>query len=109
LYDFFEGPPMKSAVPIPEDKIVLFCRKWGIREFSIFGSALRSDFQPESDVDVLVEVDPSRALSAWDWTDMIEELKSLFGREVDLVEKDAIRNPFRRREILSTSRIVYAE
>lgn len=100
---------MKSAVPIPKDQIVLFCRKWGIREFSIFGSALRGDFQPESDVDVLVEVDPSRALSAWDWTDMIEELKSLFGREVDLVEKDAIRNPFRRREILSTSRIVYAE
>jgi len=100
---------MKSAVPIPKEKIVLFCRKWGIREFSIFGSALRSDFQPESDVDILVEVDPSRALSAWDWTDMIEELKSLFGREVDLVEKDAIRNPFRRREILSTSRIVYAE
>lgn len=100
---------MKSTVSIPKEKIVLFCRKWGIREFSIFGSALRNDFRPESDVDVLVEIDPARTLSAWDWTDMIEELKSLFGREVDLVEKDAIRNPFRRSEILSASRIVYAE
>lgn len=100
---------MKSGIPYPEEKITAFCRKWGIREFSFFGSALRDDFHPESDVDVLVEIDPSRMLSAWDWVDMIEELKSLFEREVDLIEKDAIRNPFRRREILSTSRIVYAE
>jgi hypothetical protein len=100
---------MKSGILCPEEKVTAFCRKWGIRELSLFGSVVRDDFLPESDVDVLVEIDPSRKLSAWDWVDMIEELKFLFGREVDLVEKDAIRNPFRRRRILSTSRIIYAE
>lgn len=100
---------MKRKVLCPDEKIASFCRKWGICEFSLFGSFTRDDFHPESDIDVLVEIDPSRILSAWDWVDMIEELKLLFGREVDLVEKDAIRNPFRRREILSTSRVVYAE
>jgi len=100
---------MNARFIYPEEKITFFCRKWGVREFSLFGSVLRDDFRPESDIDILVEIEPSRKLSAWDWVDMIEELKSLFGREVDLIEKDAIRNPFRRRQILSTYRVVYAE
>lgn len=91
-----------------KEKVAIFCRKWGVRELSLFGSVLRDDFRPDSDIDILVEIEPSRGLTAWDWVDMVEELKSLFGREVDLVEKSAIRNPFRRRQILSTSKVVYA-
>ena len=99
---------MNGAAAIPKGLIETFCRKWGVREFSFFGSVLGDDFGPESDVDVLVELDPARGIDVWDWMDMIEELRAIFGRDVDLVEKDAIRNPFRRRRILSTYKVIYA-
>jgi hypothetical protein len=99
---------MNDSIAIPKDRIEAFCRKWGVREFSFFGSVLGADFGPESDVDVLVELDPARGNSVWDWMDMITELRAIFGRDVDLVEKDSIRNPFRRREILSTYKVIYA-
>jgi hypothetical protein len=99
---------MNKDMSFSKEKVAIFCRKWGVRELSLFGSVLRDDFRPDSDIDILVEIEPSRGLTAWDWVDMVEELKSLFGREVDLVEKSAIRNPFRRRQILSTSKVVYA-
>jgi len=74
----------------------------------LFGSVLREDFRPESDVDVLVSFDPDIPWSLFDWIDMIEELQEIFGREVDLVEKSGLRNPFRRREILDNRQVVYA-
>lgn len=89
--------------------IRMFCHKWKIVEFAIFGSALRDDFTPNSDIDVLVTLSDKADLSLFDWVDMIEELKSLFGREVDLIEKSGLRNPYRRKEILSTMEKVYAE
>ena len=79
-----------------------------MQEFSIFGSALRDDFGPESDVDVLVSFAEDEHWSLDDWVDMIEELKTIFGREVDLVEKETMRNPFRRHEILTTREVIYA-
>ena len=79
-----------------------------MKEFSIFGSALRDDFGPTSDVDVLVELHPDHGLSLYDWIDMIDELKTVFRREVDLVAKGGLRNPFRRQEILRTAEVVYA-
>lgn len=66
------------------------------------------DFGPESDVDVLVELEPDHSLSLFDWVDMIEELEVILGRKVDLVAKGGLRNPFRRREILRTAQVVYA-
>jgi len=77
-------------------------------EFSLFGSILREDFRPESDVDVLVTFAPEAQVSLFDLVQMQIELESLFGRPVDVVEKDALRNPFRKREILSTAQVVYA-
>jgi predicted nucleotidyltransferase len=59
-------------------------------------------------VDVLVSFDPDIPWSLFDWIDMIDELKEIFGREVDLVEKSGLRNPFRRREILQNRQVVYA-
>ncbi|MCX5673528.1 MAG: nucleotidyltransferase family protein [Planctomycetota bacterium] len=93
---------------IPIDKVVDFCRKWKITEFSLFGSVLRDDFRPESDVDVLVEFEPDAPWSLWDWIDMIDELKAAFGRDVDLVSKGGLRNPFRRHAIMSSREIIYA-
>ncbi|MBM4285329.1 MAG: nucleotidyltransferase family protein [Deltaproteobacteria bacterium] len=98
---------MNSAISIDREKIAAFCRKWRIAELSLFGSVLRGDFRPDSDVDVLVSFEPEIPWSLFDWLDMIDELKAIFGREVDLVEKSGLRNPFRRYEILSHRQVVY--
>ncbi|MFA5110354.1 MAG: nucleotidyltransferase family protein [Desulfobaccales bacterium] len=95
-------------INIPQDKIEDFCKRWKIAEFSIFGSALREDFSPKSDVDVLISFEPDIPWSLYDWVDMIEELRDILGRKVDLVEKSGLRNPFRRREILKNRQVIYA-
>jgi uncharacterized protein len=100
---------MSLQIQIDKARIIEFCRKWKITEFSIFGSALREDFRPDSDVDVLVSIAPESGWSLLDWVDMIDELKIIFGREVDLVEKDGLRNPFRRHAILTTKEVIYAD
>jgi len=100
---------MSLQIQIDKARIIEFCRKWKITEFSIFGSALREDFRPDSDVDVLVSLAPEAGWDLFDWVDMIDELKSIFGREVDLVEKDGLRNPFRRHAILTTKEVIYAD
>jgi predicted nucleotidyltransferase len=90
------------------DQVTAFCKKWKVREFSLFGSVLTDEFRPDSDVDVLVELLPEHGLTLYEWVDMIDELKAMFGREVDLVEKTAIRNPFRRRHILMNHEVIHA-
>jgi predicted nucleotidyltransferase len=99
-------PAIKNIL-LPHDQIAAFCRKWRVAELSLFGSVLRDDFGPESDIDVLVSFEPDAPWSLFEWVEMIDELKSIFGRDVDLVEREAIRNPFRRREILGTREVVY--
>ena len=98
----------QPRIPIDRQRIAEFCRKWRITEFALFGSVLRDDFGPDSDVDVLVTFAPDAPWSLLDVVSMIDELKVLFGRHVDLVEKGAIRNPFRRHSILTTKEVVYA-
>jgi len=100
--------PPKARIPLPLAAIEALCRKWKVRELALFGSVLREDFSSVSDVDVLVTFDPDAPWSAWDLIEMREELQSLLGRNIDLVEKNAIRNPFRRREILRSHQVVYA-
>src|SRR4030042_496311 len=97
-----------AKIEIPYDKIQEFCRRWRIKEFAIFGSTLRDDFRPESDVDVLVTFQGGTPWGLFEIMEMIEELQKIFGRNVDLVEKEALRNPFRRHEILSQCQVVYA-
>lgn len=79
-----------------------------MQEFSLFGSVLREDFAPTSDIDVLISFLPEAPWSLFDWVEMRDELAELFGRRVDLVEKEALRNPFRRQRILMTKEVVYA-
>ncbi len=69
---------------------------------------MRTDFRPESDVDVLVTFQKGAPWGLFEFVEMIEELREIFGRDVDLIEKEALRNPFRRREILSHCQVVYA-
>jgi predicted nucleotidyltransferase len=95
-------------IDLPTQQITDFCRKWKITEFALFGSILRDDFRPDSDVDVLIEFAENAGWSLFDWVDMIDELKSIFKRDVDLVSKRGLRNPFRRHAILTTREVIYA-
>ena len=103
---------MNQNVSIPKEQLAAFCRAHGVRKFAIFGSALREDFGPESDVDVLVEFEPGRAPGLLGVAGMERELSRMSGgRKVDLIERSAIetsRNYIRREAILRTAEIVYA-
>lgn len=93
---------------VPIQKVEDLCKKWGITELALFGSILRDDFGPDSDVDVLVSFTPNISLSLFDFLEIQDELSQMFGRKVDLVEKQGMRNPFRRREILRSCRVIFA-
>lgn len=99
---------IKKRIPFDSKKITAFCKRWKILEFSFFGSLLRDDFRPDSDVDALVSFSPKAEWSLWDLISMQEELEAIFKRKVDLVEKEAIRNPYRRHSILSGREVFYA-
>ncbi len=99
---------MSLKIEIPREKIVEFCQKWRIKELAIFGSAVRDDFRPDSDVDVLVVFHDDAGWSLFDHIKAEDELKQLFGRDVDLVERRTIRNPFRRHHILNNHEVIYA-
>ena len=95
---------------IPSDKIADYCRRWRITEFALFGSALRDDFNSESDIDVLVTFDGDAHWTLFDMVDMQEELKDIFGRNVDLVSRRGIessQNYLRRKEILSSAKVIH--
>jgi len=98
----------KIRIEVPIGMIREYCRRWRIDELSIFGSALRDDFRPESDIDVLVSFDAEAQWSLFDWVNMIKELEEILGRDVDLVSKRGLRNPYRRNEILKNRDIIYA-
>lgn len=97
-----------ASIDLPMDQIAGFCQRWGVSELALFGSALRDDFGPDSDVDVLVTFRPGASMTFEGFLDMREELSQIFGREIDLVEKRLVTNPYRRHEILTTKKVLYA-
>ena len=100
----------KNRVTIPKKSLAEFCRRWKISELAFFGSVLRDDFHPNSDIDLLVSFSPKAKISLFDLVRMQNELKEIFGREVDLVERRAIEkseNYIRRKNILSTTKVIY--
>ena len=99
---------MNAQVHLDKDALAAFCRKWRIRELSIFGSALRDDFGPESDLDFLVSFEREANWDLWDLVTMREDLVAIAGRDVDMVVKEALRNPYRRKEILSNREVIHA-
>ena len=98
----------QAPLEIPDEVIRRFCRKWKIAELALFGSVLRGDFTPDSDIDVLATFASAAQWSLFDHARMREELSTLLGREADVVETTGLRNPFRRQEILATRRVIYA-
>jgi predicted nucleotidyltransferase len=93
---------------IPLNRIAAFCQKWQIVELAVFGSILGEKFNENSDVDFLITFSPNAKISLFDLAQAQMDLKNITGREVDLVEKAALRNPFRKRKILATMKVLYA-
>ncbi|MBE9167057.1 nucleotidyltransferase family protein [Pleurocapsales cyanobacterium LEGE 06147] len=100
-----------TAIELPMEKIAAFCHKWEVTEFALFGSVLRDDFRPDSDIDVMVQFH-SDAHPTFSTLDRMEaELKTIFHRDIDLVTRQGIeisRNYLRRHEILSSAKVIYA-
>ncbi len=94
----------------PAEGLRAFCRRWDVTEVALFGSALRDDFGPESDLDLLISFEPSARRSLFDLVQMEVELAALAGREVDLLTRRAVErspNPIRREAILSSARFIF--
>lgn len=101
---------MMARIFIDKEEITAFCRRWQVTELALFGSVLRDDFGPDSDLDVLISFSPEARHSLFDLVRMQDELKRIFGREVDIVSRrgiEASRNYLRRHEILNSAEVVY--
>ncbi|MFA4836892.1 MAG: nucleotidyltransferase domain-containing protein [Dehalococcoidia bacterium] len=101
---------IKENIRIPEDKLGEFCQRWQIRELALFGSVLRNDFRPDSDLDILVTFAPEVSWGLFDHLRMEQELADMLDRKIDLFTKRAVEqshNKFRRQEILNTAEVVY--
>ena len=93
------------------DRLAEYCRANGIKRLDVFGSALRADFGPESDIDLLIEFQPDRTPGLFDFVRIEQELAEIFGRKVDLIDRLGIersRNYIRRAAILESAETIYA-
>ena len=95
-------------IDIDEAKIILLAKRHHILDLSLFGSVLRDDFSDSSDIDILVTFDHSIHHSYFDFINIKDDFQNTLGREVDLVEKESLRNPFRKAMILSSAMRIYA-
>ena len=103
---------MKFVETIPLKDIARFCRRWQIREFALFGSAIRDDFRPESDIDILITFNPAAEWGLFEHAQMQNELRTLFDRKVDLVTRRALeqtQNQILRDRILKTAQLIFSE
>lgn len=102
---------IKLPINIAHEQLVAFCRRWKIRELALFGSVLRPDFSPMSDVDLLVTFDEDAHWGLFDHVQMQQELETLLQRKVDLLTRRAVeqsQNPIRRAAILRTAQTLIA-
>ncbi len=101
--------PTKSRLPIDRKKIAAFCERHHIRRLALFGSALRDDFRPESDVDVLVEFGQGKTVSFFKLYDMEQELSQILGgRKVDINTPKSLSKYFRDK-VLAEAEVQYVE
>jgi uncharacterized protein len=101
---------IRALLDLSSDKLAAFCRRWEITELALFGSALRDDFRPESDVDILVSFAADARPSLFDLITIQAELEAMVGRKVDLVERRGLEkseNYIRRRYILESAEPLY--
>ncbi|NER84657.1 MAG: nucleotidyltransferase family protein [Leptolyngbya sp. SIO1D8] len=92
------------------EKITEFCHKWNVTEFALFGSVLRDDFHPDSDIDVLLTFSPTAKRGLTETLEMRKELQTIFDRKVDFIVRKAIErseNWLRRKNILESAQTIY--
>ena len=99
---------MGTFEPPSRERLAVLCRRWKIRELSLFGSQARDDARPDSDVDLLVDYEPDADWSLLDTARLHAELAELFGRPVDLVRERNVTNPYRLASIRRDRRPLYA-
>jgi predicted nucleotidyltransferase len=97
----------QAKIEPPINEIAEFCRRHRIREMALFGSVLRDDFGPDSDVDVLIEFEPNAGIGYMRFFRLQDELTELFGRDIDLFTPDSLRR-FARETVMQTKAVVYA-
>nr|WP_316789683.1 nucleotidyltransferase family protein [Thermoleptolyngbya oregonensis] len=100
-----------KTIELPMEQIQQFCDRWQIVEFALFGSVLRDDFRPDSDIDVLVTFAPEAERGLSETLQMKDELQTIFNRKVDFIVKAAIErseNWLRRKNILESAQVIYA-
>lgn len=105
-----QSQPLTNNIQLPMEQIKQFCDKWQVNEFALFGSVLRDDFRPDSDIDVMVQFAPEAHPTLFTLVKMEEELKTLFSRDVDLLTRKGIeqsRNYLRRNAILSSVKVIH--
>ena len=83
------------------------CRRYGVKELSLFGSAVRGETRPGSDIDIMVEFEPGVRIGLIRFESLVEELESLAGRRVDLVTRRGLK-PWVRPQVLKDARVIYA-
>ena len=98
---------MSLQIDIDVERLAAFCRRSGIRRLSFFGTVLREDFGPESDIDVLVELAPDAGIGLFEFVDLQRELGALLGRDVDL-HTPASLSHFFREEVVDSAEVAYA-
>jgi predicted nucleotidyltransferase len=99
---------MTSLELPPRERLDALCRRWKIRELSLFGSQARGDARPDSDVDLLVDFEADADWSLLDVARLREELGELFRRPVDLIGERNVTNPYRLASIRRHKRLLYA-
>jgi hypothetical protein len=97
---------LESGIEVPTEQVAEICRRYGVREMAVFGSAARGDMGPDSDIDIMVELAPEARLGL-EFFRMEAELGELFGRKVDLGTKRSLR-PRVRPFALRDARVIYA-
>ncbi|MCY4396948.1 MAG: nucleotidyltransferase family protein [Rhodospirillaceae bacterium] len=102
---------MQARIGVPPETLAAFCERWQVTKLALFGSVLRDDFGPNSDIDVLIAFADSARHSLFDMVRIEQELEAIFGREVDLVERAGIEqsgNYLRRKAILEAAETIHA-
>ena len=98
----------KNGIFLNFNDVIAICKKYHIMELSIFGSSLRDDFNKNSDIDFLVSFEGNSNITLFDIMELENEFSKLLNKEVDIVEKESLKNPIRKNRILSTREIIYA-
>lgn len=99
-----------AAINLPMEAIAQFCDRWQVTEFALFGSVLRDDFRPDSDIDILITFAPEAKRGLTETMQMRDQLQAIFDRKVDLIVKAAIErseNWLRRKNILESAQTIY--